>query len=475
MLAHVSYADSDDWQLTYNTVSQGMYETGVAPPLTRAQVTTWSDALALDPDQLDLLFSLQADAENAFRLGMLEYREAASDEQAVAQITEDWDAYTKATNEVTVAADRLRIQIANETMDELKLILSPDQEARWPLLEQAERRVRVLSAQSTEPYFNLDITSAISASVETEFVSAALTEMLERYTRDLDVLITPLDAAMTSLASQIRENDEASKQMWSKSQDGTEVVWEEVKAEQERNERAIVDQCMRVHDLCVRIAAHNKRAFDEALSLLDPASAEALSAHAARYQPASGTPGGWNEQANSLFNSRSVIAFRSLLPNDEYGAQQQSMFGGVSFDQMMRFQLRAMELARSEFPEIAEQWGSFMPVAAADLSDEQQARIRQLRDSFDQARSSIETRYARSLRPASESKQENRLVVPAGTGAVYLARGREAEDPWGKSSGDSNDDSLSAYREAMLDLDQTTLDQLRAMLTPEQRLSLISF
>ena len=474
---------ADDWTLVHSTVSGEIYMAGTKPPVPASQMNAWIDALGLTDEQVEILRGIQADAENQFRFGLLEEREASADAQARGTVLQDWTATEQASARLGQAADVLRVTLTEDVTEQLRLIITPEQEALWPKLEQAERRSTILSSASAVHWFSLNLFTAVDASISDSGTRATLEPMLNAYADELDTVLVSLEREMDELAERVTEKEDAEKGVWARAEEtGEPIDWEAVQAEGRRAESAVVDSAMRVHGLCERVGQINTRYLTQMKDAVPSEAGASMQAFADRLRPAPSRPT-WYGQQDAFFNARSAQAFGSLLPEDPESEADESMtiFGGVSFSRMMDFQRSMMELARDEYPEIAEQWTSFMPVASADVTEDQKNDLRAIRSSFLDAKARIEQRFASTLRPAEADDRSNRLVVPAAGGAVYFARGAAAEDPWGKAGGkgggkDGEDtDQLDRFREQMLELDQDTIDQIRDVLTPEQRLSILSF
>jgi hypothetical protein len=162
-----------------------------APDLSRADLEVFARVLGLsDAERLAMLdlyaaygSTLAAEGREvrAFCAEIIERAEVVQDQRLLAPARERSEKWKKRTE-----------QLKATFLDDLRVLLTRDQESRWPILERELRRLKRVSAGRL-PGEDVDLIRTLGDARSSGEPSPALAEVLERYSNDLDRAIVARD------------------------------------------------------------------------------------------------------------------------------------------------------------------------------------------------------------------------------------------------------------------------------------------
>jgi Spy/CpxP family protein refolding chaperone len=166
--------------------------------LGKRNLDRYAKTLALTPDQDEaakaLLDGYQAESRDASSAMQKEMESAFAEFQD----SQDHDALQKATGGAQRKHSERAAALEKAFFGDLKMLLTPDQEARWGLVERTRRREKGLASGSLRGE-SVDLTQVVEELNLDPASLAAIAESMEQYEADIDRAIQARDAAMEGI------------------------------------------------------------------------------------------------------------------------------------------------------------------------------------------------------------------------------------------------------------------------------------
>jgi hypothetical protein len=158
---------------------------GGAAPIAERHVDRYAEVLGLTADQRDVADDLFATFTREYTAARVEHDEQMGDLRAEAQESGDFELFVtempRVSRRFNQEVDRLR----DRFFDDLRLLLTADQDARWGDLERTRRRVETIG-EGTLSGESVDLVSLIDDLEPPAAIRADLAPTLDRYEADLD-------------------------------------------------------------------------------------------------------------------------------------------------------------------------------------------------------------------------------------------------------------------------------------------------
>ncbi|CAE7273085.1 xpsE, partial [Symbiodinium necroappetens] len=155
-------------------------------PVTEPEFETYLDILQLD----DATASVAKDMYEGFRTEVAElnanFRQEMSDLVAEIQKTGDHSAFIEKMGPLRKARNSGLESLRDTFLGDLKLLLSEEQIARWPLIDQSRRRTRIQSDLNVHGA-NVDLIALTNSTLDN--VPGTVSEKLDTYARNLDRML----------------------------------------------------------------------------------------------------------------------------------------------------------------------------------------------------------------------------------------------------------------------------------------------
>lgn len=479
-------ADADDYTFegagfAFGSMARGDND----PPVTLTQLKIYSDVLQLDADQELLARDLWELMVDDHRRLWTKTREQLADlraEQASTSGGGDGAFMVMLTSQSTdeskaidAAFERGKEALEAEFFEELRLVLTPDQESRQGALEQARRRQTTLATWATFDEERADLVELVRG-LSIEQMSSELTATLEEYASVLDGVLVNRNRLCEQLGELADEHAAGRAEMlggFSQLEGGEDqqammqrmmsarAKMEEVGAEGVRVALSTRSAAARVRDINVQYAQEIEEALGgEGTDLAD------------RFRVAFGrlSDPQREEGPRGMFGSRAELALNEVLA---IGArtriraiQQQAEEAGVAIAE----------------GGIVSLFGSRTEAEA--LSEDQEERVRALQSRYETRRAAIQRLWADELR----SDEDAVLRIGSSSGQVRLNRKSEDGESGGTefrfvvSTGSGGTASFGedqgppeGYLKDIASLEQSVIDELRSILTIDQRSVIANF
>ena len=413
---------------------------GFRPPLAERDLQAIGETLALDDTQRETLDDLLRSLVQEFKVEWVEHRERSTDAQLAAEAEQgedtDWTARMIALMDDRAEFRERQEELVESLFGDLRLVLSADQERKWPQVERDRRRATTLSAYALHDEESTDLVSITAALELSADQRAALEPVLARYADQLDSVL----AARNRVATALGEKAATSY----RDQQGAQGLWrtdpekaQQMMTEQQNRQQELVTDALGLRDACIKVRDLNRAYVRELRPLIPEAQVEV-------WDKAVST-----KRANpmSFFSgaSRATMAIRMITQLES----QVSMFSTMFGDESEGFE--AMAIMRSAEP----------------LTPTQRARIEALEDRHKESESAIRDRHVpKDQRDSAEDPATLNLLTPMGT--VVLRR-VDAPNDGGGFAFPGMEPANPEMTKEMRRLDLETLRELRGILTINQR------
>ncbi len=437
----VEASASDEWQ--FAGWSDGVWNVemfmGGSPPVSARDLRMYAEVLALDEMQMEIMQDAFAELDDAYNRQWTLFAEKRSDEQHKPQPDGDWTDMQKRMTEVKAEFDQKVERLEEQFIADLRLVLSPEQLDRWAALEREQRRAKTLSKYASYSDEKIDLVACVQALELSPGERAALEPLLEEYRTQIDAALTARNRRAELLGEEYTKTQQMQMDL-SKESDpmAMQQGWEEFS----RRQQELVPMGLELRKLCGRVRDVNVQ-FRKRL-------AEKMPSHQLEQFNEISAP---KESTGFMFggSSRAEMMFQMLENLDTMiaGAQMQMQAFGVGDAEVMGSYVRRMQRVQP-------------------LSEAQLAEVQQIKADYEDRKAAIRSRYTRS---SADQNEPDFIQLPTPQGTLMLSRVREDGNGGimygGFGMGGGSDDP--EMQREMSELDQSTINRLRAILTMEQR------
>lgn len=423
---------NDDWQFSgfHGSAMHSFphHTQYTAPPISRADLRLFAQVLDLDETQQEILADAYAEFLNAYNREWTLHAEARSDAEASPEGSGDWDwvrnRQAELRSEYEAAMDRLEQAFAAD----LRLLLTAGQLERWSDFERERRRLKTLESYASHPEERLDLVRIVQSLDLDDEAERSLAPLLEEYRVQIDAALVARNAKARSLGEELQQLQDRQEEVRNaRDPVGMGEAWAQIREQQ----KELVPAVLELDELCSRVRDIN-------ISF--------------RARIEEGLPAG------------SVETFRELTMSTD----RNPLDGMFRADRMLTWLDR-----------IASSPGTFsrfnmsgVDVAVTPLSEEQTQQIEGIRADFEAGREAL---YARYL-PRGWSKAERyHITLSTPQGQVSLSRRIDHGSQGGVSRIVNGVPISDELQTAVSELDQRTVDQIRRVLTIDQRQMIASY
>lgn len=479
-------ADADEY--TFEGVGfrfGALDQSNAGPPVSLTQLGIYSDVLGLDDDQRLIARGLWETALDEHRRTWTMSREALADLRAVRAASEAGDRAfmvmlssdsTEEAQAINERYEREREGIVRQFFDELRVVLTREQEERWGALEQAVRRQETLAAWSTFSEERADLVELVHA-LDVGSMPSELEAVLEEYSSVLDGVLVSRNRLSQELGDVAEQHSEFRAGMVNgfagvQSQEDQQAAVQRMMAAREQMEAlgregvrlalSTRSSAARVRDMNVQYAQRIEEALGgEGTDLAD------------RFRVAFGR-----------FSER----VREEGPRGIFGRSRAEMALNEALAIGTRARIRAIQQEAESFGVmvrdggIAGLFGSRTEAEA--LTEDQAEQVESLRVSYETQRAAIQRLWADELQVEEEAvlrigspagKVRLNRVEPEGEGGVRTEFRFVVSSGGGAASFDEEAGPPEGYLKDVASLEQSIIDQLRSILTLDQRAVIANF
>ena len=416
-------------------------------PVTPAHLRQYAEVLGLSEHQLEIARELQRELFAEYRRAWTLFREATMDLQYEQQLAAEgvepnWMEQQQIVREQSREFAAIRERLTNRFDEDVRLLLTGDQAARWEEYERTRRRVTTLSRFGVFPDERLDLLRIARDLDGPEALSAEAASLLEQYAIELDSAIRRRNEVSEPLRDDVEAFVGAQHRLWT--QDGGVVDWEAGQAEIEDKRSVAIKSALAYRDASRRVRDVNRRYIELIAAALGPAAGETFRGVIAEEREVGGS-------RPNLFVGGSK-AQMALLFVDEFDA----LSAAVSIQGRM---MSVMTGSRDEPPN----------VRVPGLTTEQIEKLQALRDEFERRRAAIMAKHD----AGGDDEEPPTLVIRYQGGSVALVKlneqGLPITSPWEAMQGTGDSEEMKARQRELIELDREIIHQLRGVLTLDQR------
>ncbi len=405
-----------------------------------------AEVLGLTPDQAESLEGLVAGAERDFMYGWLERKETLIDDELRDQMKppeeqrDSWDARWKKMKELQRELHALRQKLHAQVLTDLRLVLTTEQNDRWPDLERAMRRSFSLLNLANMRMEGLDLGALVKTLDPPDDVAERIAPTLAQYSLELDPLIAARDQAADALETAAIEARDMQETM----QDPGDARASEVRRAASKIERAstravragssVLDASKRIADLNAMYLARLQHDLPESIAVEIAKIAE-TPLYTRRENSWSDTPA-----HAALHLAENLSSFSDALSS-------WNLWSATSREQAGVNRIRA---------------------GISPLTDDQRARIKEIRVKFETEDHIIKSK----MEPEDETdpSRSNWVSIRTPTGYAYLSRIDPRDD-----DSDRHEKREAELRKKQAELTLSTLKEVREVLDPQQRILIAAF
>ncbi len=440
--------NADDWN--YQGFDTGAWAwTMQAPtrsPIAQRDVERYAEWLDLSPDQRAAVEDLTAALVERCLAAWVRFAERRQDAQQQAMVENDWQSMQTRAGELAAEHADQRDRHIDTFFQDLRLFLSPDQEAAWPRVERHRRRAETLTAYASADGEGLDLIAVVDALALDPADRQPLDPALRDYEVRLDALLETRNRRAEALGEKAADFETTKQSMyagWGKDGEVDDKKMQEIQdfqAEQHDRQRDLVADALHVHDAGQRIAALNHEYIDTLTPLIPDHARE-----------------DWRASLDAPV--RSLYDWAKGYQQNRAGRVIDMMRDIEQHVSMIEYQTRAWAGDDSPFNE----WAVFARTVEPLTPDQ--------RDQLDRIREDLEREIDR-LTPEDERPDDPRgsfIRVPTPRGALTIARAGEDHqhlyNPW---QGDQSEEAKERRR-AIMQANIDALERVRRVLTLKQR------
>jgi hypothetical protein len=445
--SHAAANNPSKWEFQHFE-PRGMYDwtgegAGFRPPLSDRDLGAIAETLSLTPDQREALADLHRSLIDEFKVHWVDHRESSIDSRIEAEAQADSARFDWAARQADEVERNNMFRQTQHTLVEtlygdLRLQLSPEQDALWSIVERDRRRTISLASSANFDEEALDLASITRALDLTLEERAALAPLLTEYADQLDGLLVDRDRVAERLGEEglvyfrgqqetmikMQENPEAGQQLW---------------ADHQAKGASMIPLALSLRAASEKVREHNRRFIREITPLIP-------------------------ERQRTQWD-RAVSAKRESQMERYMSMSRASM--SLRMIEHLQAQVSAMAAWLGDDADGME-YVSIMR-SAEPLSPHQHEAIAALRDRHEAEVDAIRARHAPA--PADADKADDnpasmRLVTPTGTVSIHRI---DAEEDHHDNDYPGMEQPDPAMMKELRALDLRTLRQLRDTLTINQR------
>jgi hypothetical protein len=416
----------DVWSFTPNTL-----------PISDRQIEALTEDLALDADQQAVIDDLLGALRVRHRQAWVAFAESRSDAQHAMNASRDYGAQQTKLTDLAAAFNDEQKSVVETFFNDVRLILTPEQEKAWPRVEIDRRRTATLVQYASYNDEAIDLVAIVDALDISDDTRADLAPILDRYVQTLDPILDARNRKLEALGAKLRDIEKLRAKTMSP---GPEFDEEMMRAYQEIEEqgRKVIPDALEARRACARVRDVNREFKREVEEHLPPGALE-----------------DWNKATTFDLNQN-----RFPWMNQ---SRAENMFNTLeNLDQMRNtFEMQASMYENSGMGEYVSLIRAVEPMSPSQL--DQLERIKERHESR------ID-RLERENKPAARHDDEDPSFIQVRTPDGTLTLTRIAEDAnqmGGFWPGMPNDDPELAKKRN--EIEQQTIDEIRDILTINQR------
>lgn len=274
----------EDWELEscwYSEDSEAYDLDDVyLPAIDTGLVNGYAEALGLDTAQREAAIDIARAIEDQHLSVWVDHAERTQDEQYNVSYLDDswWEQGHERRAAIASAYARERTKAVDLFHEDLRLLITPEQDGRWDLLEAERLRRNTLTRYGGVEGEQVDLAAVVLGLDLDEAVLERLRPVLGRYKQTMHDALTTRNRALRSLDNALEKNNDVEE-------DWDDIPWDDPEIEMHREtyrsrseatEKDVLRHAMSAKTLCERVAAVNTSFREEIEGLLPRSDHESL-------------------------------------------------------------------------------------------------------------------------------------------------------------------------------------------------------
>ncbi|TVQ82727.1 MAG: hypothetical protein EA380_00350, partial [Phycisphaeraceae bacterium] len=182
-------ADSE-WQFGGQDYgSFGDFFSSPRAPISRRDLDLYAQRLDLTEDQLHFIRDRYDALITTYRQKWLDFAEQRTDARYTSQMSGDWEQMQTQQRQSRLEQQQMITTLVDSFMDDLRIVLTPEQDALWSVMERDRLRRETLTKFTVFNEERFDLIECVSMLDLNEDEKASVADTLERYAQTLHPLI----------------------------------------------------------------------------------------------------------------------------------------------------------------------------------------------------------------------------------------------------------------------------------------------
>ncbi len=453
--------DPDDWSLGFGGGWNSYMEVYQGPNLELAttQLDRIASVLQLDETQREEMMSLFYGLEDEHLRAWVKFAESNGDMQTKTMTGKaDWAEIQKDQKAVQEEYQAEQDRLVALMLDDLRLLITSEQEARWETIERERRRMDTLTRFGCYPSERFDLVEALGTLDLDDRDRERLEPLIERYADEMDPALVARNRALDKAAASYQQHTERQQEMWAMDWSDPEQAMQAQNIQEELNklQRDAVSDALSAKPACKRVADLNERYAAEAKEMLRDRDRRELEKMIEKGASDTGQMFDFTNYSRARQKFTMVLNMEEML--GAYKSFSSSMGGGEEWG-IMRIarevepltpkQLRDVEALENEFETEMEILETKKPGAAQAPEDA-------MKWNFTLRTSAGDMTLTHNDPPEGAGTDAKSAFMIAGGGAFMTQDGGAEEE-------------MQEYMAERAELEQRYIERLREMLTLRQR------
>ncbi len=446
----------DDWQFSgqdFATMSD--FFSSPKSPISRSDLDLFAERLQLTEDQMSFVGDRYDALVTDYRQQWLDFAEQRTDARYSSQISGDWEEMQRQMSTYRAEQEQIAETIVDDFMNDLRIVLTPEQDAQWTAMERDRLRRETLTKYTCFDAERFDLVEIVRMLQLSDEHRAPIAPILDRYAQTLHPLLESRNRKIEAAASAYEEmqnhNFEYSMAMRD-SEEYDEQKQLEFAERQQTISRNLVVEALAARESSGRIRDINIQFRNEIQRILPDDALEEFT-KLTNPKPRTSMENWWSEY------SRAGQVISTLENLEATKAMMTSYAANMGDNEEMQGMMMLMQ-------------------AAEPLSASQKRSLEDIKLRLKDQRERIKERYAAkretNTRPDNE---ENSFSVNTPAGALRFRRITDDSNQFNMWSGGDDDDSnfQQEMGKELNKVEQDIINEVRAMLSTRQRMAVANF
>ncbi len=434
---------SPDWGYGYQDIFGTV-------PISARDFQVYGETLNLTGDQAELAGELYADfAEEMRNISTLTI-EKRTDMQALAQASEDWQEFQKATSNMSRDQNEKTRDMTAHLFADLQLIITPEQESTWASVERTRRRRETLARFSVYPRERIDLVAIVQGIEMPESFRKSLIPTLDEYEYELDVALTARNTKASAAVEKTTEINTLQMTAWSRTTDPDPQAIMAAQSRIEELQQEIIPVALGLRDASARVRDVNDRYTRELASRFPTKLKQRLEEQTAKIAGKDQNAVPFSDFSRAKIAIQTLEQLEAMKPMMEMQAQ---MFGDSDMAAEMKPYLDRLKTVQP-------------------LSEDQRDQLALIKTDIEAELLAAQRRHGRPSAPADEPASYTFKLDGA---VIQLTRRGEEQDNMNMLGQQEPSRADKKQAKDLAKINQNAIDRIRAILTIEQRSVIAQF